>query len=106
MIAFTCVADVYSSGAGTPLIRTVVPASCETIFPVDGSTVPDTPVEGPSIVPLITTSSPGETAPLAQLAAFTTAFTTTGGAAAAPTVSVTEIICGLFAAPEAVTETA
>ena len=86
--------------------RTVVPASCETIFPVDGSTVPDTPVEGPSIVPPMTISSPGATVLPVQLAAFTTALTTTEGAAAGLTVSVTEIVCGLFAAPEAVTVTA
>ena len=86
-----------------PLNMTVVPASCETIFPVDGSTVPETPVEGPSIVPPMTTSSPGATVPPDQLAAFTTALTTTGEAGAALTVSVTETVRGLFAAPGAVT---
>src|ERR1019366_6228905 len=105
-MAFTCVAEVYSSGAATPLNRTVVPASCETIFPVDGSTVPATPVKGPSIVPPRTTSSPGAIALPVQLAAFTTALTTTGEAAAGLTTNVTEIVCGLFVAPEAVTVTA
>ncbi len=54
----------------------------------------------------MTISSPGATVLPDQLAAFTMAVTTTGGADAALTVSATAIVCGLFAAPEAVTVTA
>ena len=86
-----------------PLNRTVVPASCETILPLDGSTVPNTPAEGPSMTPPMTTSSPGATVPPVQLAAFTTALTTTGETGAALTVSTTEIVCGLFEADDEAT---
>jgi hypothetical protein len=79
-----------------------VPASVESTMPVFGSTEKETPVAGPSPLPLIVMISPGAIAPDAPLAELVTDVMTTLGTAAL-TVSETEIVCGLFAAPAALT---
>ena len=51
---------------------------------------------------MIVTISPGAIGPDAPLAPFVTEVTRIAGVAAALTVSWTEMVCGLFVAPEAV----
>jgi hypothetical protein len=62
----------------------------------------ETPVAGPRPLPLIVTISPGAIGPDAPLAPFVTDVTRIAGVAAALTVNLTEMVCGLFVAPVAV----
>jgi hypothetical protein len=87
-------------GAANAPNKTTVPPSVESTLPVFGSTEKETPVAGPSPLPLIVMISPGAIAPAAPLAELVNDVITTLGTAAL-TVSETEIVCGLFAAPVA-----
>src|SRR5260370_15866733 len=79
-MAINCVAEALIIGAAMPSKVTLEPPSIEPRIPVDGSATPAAVTAGPSAVPVITTISPGATAPCARLAAFPTDVTAGGGA--------------------------
>src|ERR1700722_12713596 len=92
--AFTWPSPEYSSGATLLSNSTCVPPSVEATLPLGGGSVAETPICGPSPDPKTETISPGDTNPMAPLAAFATAATVT-----VSTVSVTGIAIRPFAAP-------